>query len=132
MSHITLIRHGQANSTATDEAGYDRLSDLGHQQSSWLGAYLKDQNQHHVRLYTGTLRRHVETAASMDIAHAITAASPTVRAVDCLFTSAASTCCFSTATIGPCTLAHRSAETTIRFSLLPDICRLFEISEMAS
>ena len=68
MSHITLIRHGQANSSATDEAGYDRLSDLGHQQSSWLGAYLKDQNQHHVRLYTGTLRRHVETAASMDIA----------------------------------------------------------------
>ena len=66
MSHITLIRHGQANSQATDEASYDKLSALGHQQSSWLGAYLRNQNQHHARLYTGTLRRHVETAAAMD------------------------------------------------------------------
>ena len=67
MSHITLIRHGQANSTATDEASYDRLSALGHQQSNWLGAYLLAQNQHHARLYTGTLRRHVETARAMEI-----------------------------------------------------------------
>jgi broad specificity phosphatase PhoE len=29
MGEIILVRHGQANSTATDEAGYDRLSDLG-------------------------------------------------------------------------------------------------------
>jgi broad specificity phosphatase PhoE len=65
MSHITLIRHGQANSHATDEESYDQLSGLGHQQSAWLGAYLRDQNQHHTRLYTGTLRRHVETAAAM-------------------------------------------------------------------
>jgi len=67
MSHITLIRHGQANSQATDEAGYDRLSALGHQQSAWLGAHLKTVNLQHTRLYTGTLRRHVETAAAMDI-----------------------------------------------------------------
>jgi broad specificity phosphatase PhoE len=67
MSHITLIRHGQANSHATDEASYDRLSPLGYQQSAWLGAYLKAQNQHHVRLYTGTLKRHVETAKAMNI-----------------------------------------------------------------
>lgn len=67
MSHITLIRHGQANSGATDEASYDKLSALGHQQSAWLGAHLKTQNQHHQRLYTGTLRRHVETAATMEI-----------------------------------------------------------------
>lgn len=66
MSHITLIRHGQANSGATDEASYDKLSPLGHQQSAWLGAHLRDGEQHHMRLYTGTLRRHVETAASMD------------------------------------------------------------------
>lgn len=65
MSHITLIRHGQANSHATDEESYDQLSGLGHQQSAWLGAYLRDQNQHHTRLYTGTLRRHVETATAM-------------------------------------------------------------------
>ena len=66
MSHITLVRHGQANSRATDEASYDRLSALGHQQSAWLGAHLKERQQHHTRLYTGTLRRHVETAAAME------------------------------------------------------------------
>lgn len=65
MSHITLIRHGQANSGATDEESYDRLSALGHQQAAWLGEHLTRHGQHHVRLYTGTLRRHVETAASM-------------------------------------------------------------------
>ncbi len=66
MSHITLIRHGQANSQAKDEASYDRLSPLGHQQAAWLGAHLRDTHQHHLRLYTGTLRRHRETAAAMD------------------------------------------------------------------
>ena len=66
MSHITLIRHGQANSHATDEASYDKLSTLGHQQSAWLGHYLREQHQHHTRLYTGTLRRHIETARSME------------------------------------------------------------------
>lgn len=65
MSHITLIRHGQANSNATDEESYDRLSPLGHQQSAWLGAHLRERHQHHTRLYTGTLRRHRETAAAM-------------------------------------------------------------------
>ncbi|MFT6023511.1 MAG: broad specificity phosphatase PhoE [Ascidiaceihabitans sp.] len=66
MSHITLIRHGQANSGAQDEASYDRLSDLGHQQARWLGTHLKDTLQHHQRLYTGTLQRHIETADGMD------------------------------------------------------------------
>ncbi len=67
MSHITLIRHGQANGAATTEEDYDRLSDLGHQQSAWLGAHLRETRQHHARLYTGTLRRHRETAAAMDM-----------------------------------------------------------------
>ncbi|MGC3937728.1 histidine phosphatase family protein [Roseobacter sp. EG26] len=66
MSHITLIRHGQANSGAQDEASYDKLSSLGHQQSQWLGEHMRVQNQHHTRLYTGTLKRHQETAASMN------------------------------------------------------------------
>lgn len=65
MSHITLIRHGQANSGATDEISYDRLSDLGHQQAGWLGAHLRDTANHHTRLYTGTLTRHIETANGM-------------------------------------------------------------------
>ena len=44
MSHITLIRHGQANSQARDEASYDRLSDLGHQQAAWLGEWLRAED----------------------------------------------------------------------------------------
>lgn len=65
MSHITLIRHGQANSGAKDEVSYDRLSDLGHQQAAWLGHYLRESATHHTRLYTGTLTRHIETANGM-------------------------------------------------------------------
>ena len=65
MSHITLIRHGQANSQARDEASYDRLSDLGHDQARWLGGWLRDSETHHTRLFTGTLRRHRETALGM-------------------------------------------------------------------
>lgn len=67
MSHITLIRHGQANSTAKDEISYDKLSPLGHQQADWLGTYLRDTAHLHTRLYTGTLQRHIETAQGMDM-----------------------------------------------------------------
>jgi broad specificity phosphatase PhoE len=66
MSHITLIRHGQANSTAKDELSYDRLSPLGHEQAAWLGEHLRHSETHHTRLYTGTLTRHIETAEGMD------------------------------------------------------------------
>jgi broad specificity phosphatase PhoE len=66
MSHITLIRHGQANSEAKDEASYDRLSPLGHEQARWLGSYLRETEAEHARLYTGTLTRHIETAEGMD------------------------------------------------------------------
>lgn len=65
MSHITLIRHGQANSSALDEISYDRLSPLGEQQAIWLGEHLAATGQHHTRLYVGSLRRHAETAAAM-------------------------------------------------------------------
>lgn len=68
MSQITLIRHGQANSTAQDEAGYDALSDLGAQQSAWLGDYWAQTGEHFDRVYTGTLTRHRETATAMNAA----------------------------------------------------------------
>lgn len=61
MSFITLVRHGQANSSARDERDYDRLSELGWQQARWLGGYFKQAGERFVRVYTGTLRRHVET-----------------------------------------------------------------------
>lgn len=65
MPHITLIRHGQANSQARDETGYDQLSDLGHQQSRWLGEHFETTGEKFSRILSGTLRRQMETAKSM-------------------------------------------------------------------
>lgn len=65
MSFITLVRHGQANSTARDEVGYDRLSDLGWQQARWLGGYFTEAGERFARVYTGTLRRHLETTEAI-------------------------------------------------------------------
>ena len=65
MSEIILIRHGQANSHATDEESYDRLSDLGRQQARWLGDYLRGANPHFDRVITGTLSRQQDTAREM-------------------------------------------------------------------
>lgn len=71
MSHITLIRHGQANTEARDEESYDRLSDLGHQQARWLGTHLRDTMAHHPRTFSGTLLRHRETAHSMGLENVV-------------------------------------------------------------
>jgi len=65
MSQITLVRHGQAQTGARDEHGYDRLSPLGHQQAVWLGEHLTETREQVSRVYCGTLIRHVETAAAM-------------------------------------------------------------------
>ncbi|OUS35855.1 phosphoglycerate mutase [Rhodobacterales bacterium 56_14_T64] len=72
MSHITLVRHGQANTGARDEVSYDRLSPLGHQQARWLGGHLRDSHSSHPRVYCGTLIRHYETAQGMDVADGVT------------------------------------------------------------
>jgi len=68
MGEIVLVRHGQANSTATDEESYDQLSALGHQQARWLGEYLNHHDQAFDLVLTGTLTRHVETADAMGFA----------------------------------------------------------------
>jgi len=65
MGEIILVRHGQANSGATDEESYDRLSDLGHQQSRWLGDYLASREPGFDKVIAGSLRRHRETAAGI-------------------------------------------------------------------
>ncbi len=65
MAEIILVRHGQANSHATDDASYDRLSDLGRAQAGWLGAHLRDTNPHFDRVITGTLSRQADTARAM-------------------------------------------------------------------
>ena len=65
MGEIILVRHGQANSGATDEESYDRLSALGHQQARWLGEYLQDREGPFDKVIAGSLRRHKETAAGI-------------------------------------------------------------------
>lgn len=59
MGEIILVRHGQASFGADD---YDKLSDLGHQQSEWLGHYFKTHDTQFDRVVRGGLRRHRETA----------------------------------------------------------------------
>jgi broad specificity phosphatase PhoE len=62
MSKILLIRHGQASFGKKD---YDKLSDLGLQQATWLGNYLNETNLKPARIITGSLTRHKQTAASI-------------------------------------------------------------------
>jgi broad specificity phosphatase PhoE len=69
MSHITLIRHGQANTGARTEDAYDQLSLLGCQQSTWLGEHLRASASHHPRVYCGTLNRHIQTVDAMGYGH---------------------------------------------------------------
>lgn len=68
MTEIILVRHGQANSHATDADSYDRLSGLGHDQARWLGQHLAGTNAQFDHVITGALRRHVETARAMGYA----------------------------------------------------------------
>ena len=68
MSELYLVRHAQASFGADD---YDRLSDLGHQQSRWLGEHLGKRNVSFDTLVVGDMRRHHETldgiCSGMDI-----------------------------------------------------------------
>lgn len=60
MPVVVLARHAQASFGTAD---YDRLSDLGRQQSRWLGEYLLTRALKPSRIMTGTLRRQRDTAA---------------------------------------------------------------------
>lgn len=66
MVELTLIRHGQAQTGAKDEASYDSLSDLGHQQAGWLGAVLRER-QPFDQIISGAMTRQIETAQSMQL-----------------------------------------------------------------
>jgi broad specificity phosphatase PhoE len=59
MGHILLVRHGQAQ-FGTDD--YDRLSDLGREQSRLLGECLAKRDRRIDAAVTGNMRRHRETA----------------------------------------------------------------------
>lgn len=74
MPIIHLVRHAQA-SFGTDH--YDRLSELGHQQSRWLGEHLSANRRRFSRVMTGTLTRQRETAEGILAVLTDTAASAT-------------------------------------------------------
>ena len=58
MAELVLVRHGQASFGADD---YDRLSELGWQQSRWLGEYFRERGAAFDLILRGSLRRHAET-----------------------------------------------------------------------
>ncbi|MFT4717363.1 MAG: broad specificity phosphatase PhoE [Paracoccaceae bacterium] len=62
MGEIYFVRHGQASFGA---ANYDKLSDLGHQQAEWLGAYLADTIGGFDHVVSGDLLRHRQTLAGI-------------------------------------------------------------------
>jgi broad specificity phosphatase PhoE len=68
MGELFLVRHGQANSGATTEEDYDRLSDLGHAQAGLLGEWMRAHEAPFDLTLAGTMRRHRETAEGMGYA----------------------------------------------------------------
>lgn len=67
MGEIVLVRHGQANSHATTDEDYDRLSPLGHDQARWVGDWITRFEAPFDTILCGTLTRHVETAEGMGV-----------------------------------------------------------------
>jgi broad specificity phosphatase PhoE len=62
MSELFLVRHAQA-SFGTDD--YDRLSELGHRQASWLGEHFRYRELDFDQVICGSMVRHHETAANI-------------------------------------------------------------------
>lgn len=71
MAELIVIRHGQASFGAADARGYDQLSELGQRQSVALGLYLAQTGWSPDRVLTGTLARHQQTLAAMDVRGAV-------------------------------------------------------------
>ncbi len=65
MVELTLVRHGQANTGASDEKSYDRLSDLGRQQARWLGEHFANVGTAFDHVISGTLHRQFDTATEI-------------------------------------------------------------------
>jgi broad specificity phosphatase PhoE len=63
---IYVVRHGQA-AFGTDH--YDRLTDIGFAQARLLGAYFARRKLEFDAVFTGTLRRQVETAQGIVEGH---------------------------------------------------------------
>jgi broad specificity phosphatase PhoE len=59
MGAVYLVRHGQASFGAAD---YDALSEVGHEQARVLGETLRERLPQVDAVFTGTLKRHAQTA----------------------------------------------------------------------
>lgn len=66
MGIIYVVRHGQA---AFGTEHYDRLTEIGFTQARLLGAYLGRRNIRFDAVFTGTLRRQMETAQGIFEGH---------------------------------------------------------------
>ena len=62
MPTLYLVRHGQASFASEN---YDKLSELGHRQSAWLGEHFAARGIVFARAVCGTLVRQRETARSL-------------------------------------------------------------------
>jgi broad specificity phosphatase PhoE len=62
MGAIYLVRHGQA-AFGTDD--YDRLTEIGYTQAHLLGGFLAVRRVRFEAIYSGTLRRHMETVRAI-------------------------------------------------------------------
>ena len=71
MAELWLVRHAQASFGAAD---YDKLSDLGHEQSCALGAALKAFGMVPDAVFIGAQRRHRETWEGINTAFGRSAA----------------------------------------------------------
>ncbi|NND82525.1 MAG: hypothetical protein HKN50_08870 [Gammaproteobacteria bacterium] len=62
MAEIYCFRHGQASFEADD---YDQLSDIGYFQGELLGRHLLKSGIRFDRIYSGTLKRQIQTAEAV-------------------------------------------------------------------
>ena len=76
MSELFLVRHAEAS---FGKADYDQLSDLGVQQSRWLGEYFKGQEIEFAELIVGDMRRHHQTLDGICAAMGVTNQNRTVK-----------------------------------------------------
>lgn len=79
MGHALLIRHGQASFGAED---YDKLSEVGEQQSRELGQWLKQTGQQPELIVVGSMQRHIRTAELCVEAAGVTAPQLTLEQLD--------------------------------------------------
>jgi broad specificity phosphatase PhoE len=80
MGNLYFVRHGQASFGADD---YDQLSELGSRQSVRLGEYLAEKGLQFEAVYTGSLKRHIQTYGGIQTGMATLAPQATALVTPC-------------------------------------------------